>query len=157
MPTVTHPSISSETSAQLNMVMLHYAHWFYMPLNHVSVISNVFLAAAWYYSQDDSSSHPLPWLLFLRVILPSFLGMTSTVHTVRNVLPINERFKHLPREMEEAKGIGKESSIEAHEMELRSLQRRWGALNTVRCIMLFGTATLAVTSPAMRSLYGVLA
>lgn len=157
MPTVTHASISSEISAQLNMVMLHYAHWFYMPLNHISVISNVFLAAAWYYLQEDSSSHTQPWLLFLRVALPSFLSMASTVHTVRNVLPINERFKHLPREMEEAKGIGKESSIESQEMELRSLQRRWGSLNTIRCTMLFSTAILALTSPAMRSLYGVLA
>lgn len=157
MPTITHASLSVEISAQLNMVMLHYAHWFYMPLNHISVISNVLLAAAWYYAQVDSSPYPLSWLLFLRVVLPSVLGIASTVYTVRNVLPINERFKHLPKEMEEARSISKESSTDAQELELRSLQRRWGALNTVRCIMLFGTAVLALTSPAMRSMYEVLA
>lgn len=105
--------------------------------------------------------HPAGLFSFqaLRVLAPAIMCMISTLHTVRAILPINERVHELAREKANASDrketVQKEGSLE--DPEIRRMQRRWGELNMIRGVILFTIAIGAMTSPAMVSFYRAVA
>lgn len=152
MPTITHQSLSASMSAQLNSIMLKHAHHFYYPLNTISLFSNILVSLVWLFGQEEYS-YTSPVLASIQSLLPAILCVLSTVHTVKWILPINERVHSLAVEM--MADVDKQSSTakESQESEIRSLQQRWELLNGIRGALLFSIAVGVITSPAVASLY----
>lgn len=154
MPTITNESLSTALSTQLNSIMLHHAHWFYLPLNSMSLMSNILVTTIWLASVAWESPIELLSVQALRVLAPAALCVISTTHTVRMILPINERIHELAEEA--SSGSDSKGKVQQEgnrqEPEIRHMQRRWGELNTLRGVILFVIAMGTMTSPAMASL-----
>lgn len=156
MPTITDQSLDPALAARLNSIMLRHAHRYFLPLNYISLLPNILLTTLWFWlfrtPYDDVMS-----LSDVRAALPAALSVLATAHTVRFVLPINARVHELAREMSGGKGQQNTTTGDHGITELCQLQLRWAQLNGVRCYLLSGAALSCLTSPAVASLYGVLA
>ena len=158
MPTITDQMFTVSQSTQLNSIMLHHAHWFFLPLNSASLISNILVGVISLGITVQNGS--LLSLHTLRSLTPAVLCVISTMHTVRMILPINDRIHALADEITKSSDSKEtKQQIErgtSQEPEIRHLQQSWRDLNRVRGVILFGIAFGTISSPAMSSLYTAL-